>query len=106
MLKLKEMPKKQRAALGQGLDALLPADGLFDEKVSERDIKQLTIDSLIPNPDQPRRIFPEESLADLSQSIKEKGVIQPIIVRHRQTCCAISTNIRWMKLELHRRRST
>jgi ParB family chromosome partitioning protein len=81
MLKLKEIPKKQRAALGQGLDALLPADGLFDEKVSERDIKQLAIDNLIPNPEQPRRIFAEESLADLSQSIKEKGVIQPIIVR-------------------------
>lgn len=81
MLKVTEMPKKQRTALGQGLDALIPLDGFFDGKIPERDIKELSIDCLVPNPFQPRRLFAEDSLADLSQSIKEKGVIQPLIVR-------------------------
>lgn len=81
MPKVTEMPKKHRTALGQGLDALIPVDGFFDGQVPERDIKQIPIKSLIPNPFQPRRLFLEESLADLSLSIKEKGVIQPLIVR-------------------------
>jgi len=42
------------------------------------------MDSLTPNPYQPRRLFPEDSLADLSNSIKEKGVIQPVLVRPRE----------------------
>jgi len=72
---------KRRAALGQGLDALIPIDEPADLKASERSITFLPIDSLLPNPYQPRRIFAEESLVDLSRSIKERGVIQPLIVR-------------------------
>jgi ParB family transcriptional regulator, chromosome partitioning protein len=81
MPKLTDMPKKQRAALGQGLEALIPLEGLLDRKVPERDITLLQISRLIPSPFQPRRLFAEDSLADLSVSIKEKGVIQPLIVR-------------------------
>jgi ParB family chromosome partitioning protein len=81
MLKVTDMPKKQRAALGQGLEALIPLDGFLEGKVTERDIIQLAVDRLIPSPYQPRRLFDEDSLADLSLSIKEKGVIQPLIVR-------------------------
>jgi len=51
------------------------------QSAPEAGIKYLAIDSLLPNPHQPRRSFPEESLADLSHSIKEIGVIQPLIVR-------------------------
>ncbi len=80
------MPKvnetaKRRPALGQGLDALIPLSESFAQKDSEKDIKYVPIDSLRPNPFQPRRLFQEESLADLSESIKEMGVIQPLIVR-------------------------
>jgi ParB family chromosome partitioning protein len=72
---------KRRSALGQGLDALIPIDEPADPKGSERTISYVSIDSLLPNPYQPRRLFVEETLADLSHSIKERGVIQPLIVR-------------------------
>jgi ParB family chromosome partitioning protein len=71
---------KRRAALGQGLEALIPVDEPADSKRSGG-ITYLPIDSLLANPHQPRRLFAEESLADLSNSIKERGVIQPLIVR-------------------------
>lgn len=63
--------------LGKGLDALLPALSINeDDKVVEIPLTQLR-----PNPYQPRRNFNEESIQELAQSIKEHGVIQPIIVR-------------------------
>ncbi len=81
MLKVTETAKK-RTALGLGLDALIPLDDPpSDGKASDHDIRSLPIDSLAPNPYQPRRLFYEESLADLSRSITENGVIQPLIVR-------------------------
>ncbi len=80
MLKVMETAKK-RTALGQGLDALIPLEKPAEQSAPEAGIKYLAIDSLLPNPHQPRRSFPEESLADLSHSIKEMGVIQPLIVR-------------------------
>jgi ParB family chromosome partitioning protein len=80
MLKVTETAKK-RTALGQGLDALIPLERPSGQSAPEAGIKYLAIDSLLPNPHQPRRSFPEESLADLSHSIKEMGVIQPLIVR-------------------------
>ncbi len=80
------MPKvnetsKRRPALGQGLDALIPLADPLAVKDSNKSIKYVPIDSLRPNPFQPRRLFQEESLIDLSESIKEMGVIQPLIVR-------------------------
>jgi ParB family transcriptional regulator, chromosome partitioning protein len=80
MLKVTETAKK-RTALGQGLDALIPLERPAEQSAPDAGIKYLAIDSLLPNPHQPRRSFPEESLEDLSHSIKEMGVIQPLIVR-------------------------
>lgn len=81
MVKVTETAKK-RTALGLGLDALIPLDPPpSDGKASDHDMRTVPIDSLVPNPYQPRRLFYEESLADLSSSIKENGVIQPLIVR-------------------------
>jgi ParB family chromosome partitioning protein len=79
MLKVTETAKK-RTALGQGLDALIPLEKPAGQSAPEAGIKSCHR-SLLPNPHQPRRSFPEESLADLSHSIKEMGVIQPLIVR-------------------------
>jgi ParB family chromosome partitioning protein len=63
--------------LGRGLDALIPSlDVTEDDKVVEIPLKDLR-----PNPYQPRKTFHEESINELAQSIKEHGVIQPIIVR-------------------------
>jgi len=63
--------------LGKGLDALLPALSINDDdKVVEIPLSQLRA-----NPYQPRRTFHDESINELAASIKEHGVIQPIIVR-------------------------
>lgn len=80
MLKGSE-PVKKRTALGQGLNALLPLTEPEGFSPGEREITYLPVDSLVPNPYQPRRKFAEESLMELSTSIKERGVIQPLIVR-------------------------
>jgi ParB family chromosome partitioning protein len=61
-----------KAALGKGLNALIPEKG--------EDILYLDIERVLPGKQQPRKVFNEESLKELSQSIKEKGVLQPIIV--------------------------
>jgi ParB family transcriptional regulator, chromosome partitioning protein len=78
---LKAETAKKRMALGQGLNALLPLDEPVSQTSSNRDIKHVPIESLLPNPHQPRRVFSEESIAELSNSIKEMGVIQPVLVR-------------------------
>ena len=67
----------RRSGLGRGLSSLIPADYTADSAVyQEIDIKQV-----VPNPNQPREHFDEETLASLSKSITEIGVIQPIVVR-------------------------
>ena len=71
------MPKKQ--ALGRGLDALIPDMEASD--LEPRSFFYCDIDSIRPNPYQPRRRLSGQELKDLSDSIKEKGIIQPIVVR-------------------------
>lgn len=72
------MPKK--TGLGKGLDALFgPAPE--EEQMKENDIlKNLKINEVEPNRDQPRKNFNQEALEELAESIKEYGLIQPIIV--------------------------
>ncbi|MGZ9585964.1 ParB/RepB/Spo0J family partition protein [Paenibacillus marinisediminis] len=63
--------------LGRGLDALIPSLSVQDDdKIVELSLKQLR-----PNPYQPRKSFDEQSIQELAESIKQHGVIQPIIVR-------------------------
>ena len=73
---------KAKGGLGRGLGALLPD---FDEIVEENKegIVELDLDKVYPNPDQPRKIFDEDKLMDLAESIKEHGVLQPILVAPR-----------------------
>ena len=66
---------KIKKGLGRGLSSLI------GETKLERDINKLPISSLLSNKFQPRKIFNEENLQDLANSIKERGIIQPIIVR-------------------------
>lgn len=71
----------QSKGLGRGFDALLPQN--FDSSMlakSEDRIQQIPLEKLSPNPNQPRGHFSKEDLADLAQSIKQHGVLQPIIV--------------------------
>ncbi len=66
---------KIKKGLGRGLSSLI------GETKSEENINKLPISDLISNKFQPRKIFDEDSLQDLTNSIKERGIIQPIIVR-------------------------
>ncbi len=65
--------------LGKGLGALIP-DSEFEDLPVGEGVRTLSLARLKPNPDQPRRSFPEESLAELASSIKTHGLIQPIVV--------------------------
>jgi ParB family transcriptional regulator, chromosome partitioning protein len=66
--------------MGRGLAAIL-AMPEREEPASE--LLTLPVEAIEPNPDQPRRRFDEESLAALAESLKERGVLQPILVRPR-----------------------
>jgi ParB family chromosome partitioning protein len=71
------MAKSLGKGLGKGLDALIPSLNVNeDDKVIE-----IPVDQLRANPYQPRKHFDDAALAELAESIKEHGVIQPIIVR-------------------------
>lgn len=72
----------EKKALGKGLDALLPT--MNTAKPAETvDIHVLRIDTIVPNRYQPRYIFAPGELTDLAASIKESGILQPIIVRRK-----------------------
>jgi ParB family chromosome partitioning protein len=75
----------RRTALGLGLDALIPLNEPTGSPRTDAGHVFLPVDHLIPNPFQPRSSFDEQALAELSESIKEMGVIQPLIVRPTQT---------------------
>ena len=73
----------QKAALGKGLGALIPDLSVLDEKERKSlGIMDIELDKIVPNEYQPRKVFNDEKLKELAASIKEQGVIQPIIV-HR-----------------------
>ncbi len=71
----------KNTGLGKGLNALLNSSVVEEEKIQEGEvIQQLKLRDVEPNKEQPRINFDEESIEELSNSIKEYGVIQPIIV--------------------------
>jgi ParB family chromosome partitioning protein len=73
----------QKQALGKGLGALIPdLSGLDDKEKKALGIMDIALDKIVPNEYQPRKTFPDDALKELAASIKEHGVIQPIIV-HR-----------------------
>tara|TARA_B110000238_G_scaffold179_1_gene186 strand:- start:1796 stop:2677 length:882 start_codon:yes stop_codon:yes gene_type:complete len=76
--------KLKRKVLGRGLSALMaevnPVFGDYDVD-EETGVLSVSIDQIEPNPNQPRRTFLKDDLDDLSNSIIEKGIIQPLIVR-------------------------
>ena len=68
-------PFKSKKGLGRGLSSLI---GDNEIKTSN---DQISISSIIPNKNQPRKLFEKDALEDLTNSIKERGIIQPLIVR-------------------------
>lgn len=77
-------PKNQRRALGRGLDALLPAPITTTSSgasYGEKSVFFCPIERLGPQPGQPRQHFDEEALEELAASIREHGIIEPLVVR-------------------------
>jgi ParB family transcriptional regulator, chromosome partitioning protein len=103
-----ETPRKRPSGLGRGLSSLLgevaqetPVGGAG----GRGDVRQIPIASIEPHPGQPRRIFHEEALAELAESIEARGVIQPIVVRpHGHRFQIVAGERRWraaQKARLH-----
>ena len=70
------MPRKTHG-LGRGLDALLPEE---ETQQAQGGVTLISIGSIDPNPDQPRKAFSQESIALLAQSITAQGILQPLLV--------------------------
>lgn len=68
----------RRSGLGKGLGALIPQETVSDRSSA---LVELPISSIVPNPHQPRSHFDEETLASLTASVKELGILQPVLVR-------------------------
>ena len=68
----------RRSGLGRGLGSLIPTDITGEEGSG---LREVPVGAITPNPHQPRRYFDEESLASLTASIAELGVLQPVLVR-------------------------
>ena len=73
----------KKTGLGKGLDALFSTP-IVEEVKQEELVKNLNINEIEPNKAQARKIFDDEAIEDLSNSIKEYGVIQPIIVSKKE----------------------
>ena len=87
----------QKPSLGRGLGALISED--LDRSILKEDnerVQSLLISDIVPNPDQPRREFDEAALAEMADSIKQHGVVQPIIVvRHQNGYRIVAGERRW-----------
>lgn len=74
-----------KRGLGRGLDALFSAPNTGQTAESNEPIKEISLQEIVPNQHQPRRDFDEEALAELAQSVKQHGIIQPVVVRKTLT---------------------
>lgn len=81
-------PKTQNRGLGRGLSALM-SDVTTPETTNSaqggRSEQFVPVDQVYPNPEQPRRSFDDQAMSDLTASISEKGIIQPLIVRRKNS---------------------
>ncbi|MGH3101079.1 MAG: ParB/RepB/Spo0J family partition protein, partial [Thermoleophilia bacterium] len=70
------MAEADRRGMGRGLSAILPR-----AQRGEEGLREIPVELVKPNPRQPRRSFDEDALAELAESIRARGVLQPIVVR-------------------------
>ncbi len=68
-----------KRGLGRGLSALIPSAS--QESQTSEDVRELSVDMITPNPDQPRTDLDDESIAELADSISKFGLLNPILVR-------------------------
>lgn len=96
------MATTKQKGLGRGFDSLLPQN--FDESLlltASDKIEKIAVDRLVPNKYQPRQEFGDSQLKDLSNSIKEYGVLQPLIVTaHEDGYMIIAGERRWRASKL------
>ena len=75
------MSSAKRRALGKGLKALIPGSEVKPAAGQKGGLFQCPVDKLVPNENQPRQSFDNSKLEDLTESVRSKGVIQPLVVR-------------------------
>jgi ParB family chromosome partitioning protein len=79
------MMQAQKRRLGRGLAALIGDDVVEAASPEDfRGLRHLPIELMHPNPNNPRKSFREDELEDLARSIREKGLLQPLVVRQRE----------------------
>ena len=71
----------ERRGMGRGLAAILSVSEAGGRDGAE--LRELAVELVAPNPDQPRKRFDQEALQALAESIEERGVLQPVLVRPR-----------------------
>lgn len=93
------MTKIKKRGLGKGLSALIPEmslDGGNELEGQEKSVKHINISKILANKNQPRKNFDKEGIEELAQSIKQHGVIQPIIVaKDNEKYVIIAGERRW-----------
>jgi ParB family chromosome partitioning protein len=78
------MIQQKQRRLGRGLAALIGDDTTEEAIVQDvRSLRHVPIELIEPNPNNPRKIFKEEELEDLTRSLREKGMLQPLLVRRK-----------------------
>lgn len=92
----------EKKALGRGLDALLPVAAPAKPPAEPQDVLEIELDHILPNRFQPRRHFPEDELEQLADSLRQNGLLQPIVVRRKGDGLyeLISGERRWRAAEL------
>ena len=93
---------KKHTGLGRGLGAILEAENYIDTLPAVSRMEELEVESIIPNPKQPRTIFDDDALEELADSIATLGLIQPITVRKESDgkYIIISGERRWRATKL------
>jgi len=100
-----------KKGLGRGFGSLIPTN-LIDETfdpTAQQDVKvshlrDIAIDQVVPDPDQPRRFFDENALNELTESVREHGVVQPIVVTPKgDKYLIVAGGGRWGGWARHRR---
>ncbi len=96
------MSAKKSLGLGKGFDALIPQD--FDKSLlldDQERVQKLLVKDVIPNPDQPRQTFEKEALEQLAASIKNHGILQPLVVTpHGKQYTIVAGERRWRAAQL------
>ena len=92
----------ERRGMGRGLAAILSVSDEHDGP----ELRELAVDLVAPNPDQPRKRFDEEALQALAESVQERGVLQPVLVRPRPggTYVIVAGERRWRAAALVQQR--